>query len=99
MYHQLEFKLSVEMQYKKATDNMLKLYQTDGDKKILQDTKLKQWESNKKIHLLQAALKKYRNLHVMEEDGEGKASLLYLVLLHVELLTHFYLRIPDYTTG
>ncbi|KAG8862446.1 Serine/threonine kinase [Tulasnella sp. 330] len=70
MYHQLEFKVTVEQQYKKATDSMLKLYQTDGDKKILQDTKLKQWESNKKIQLLQVALKKYRNLHVLEEDAE-----------------------------
>lgn len=75
MYHQLEFKLTVEQQYKKATDSMLKLYQTDGDKKILQDTKLKQWESNKKIQLLQVALKKYRNLHVLEEDGEGGPEL------------------------
>ncbi|KIO16838.1 hypothetical protein M407DRAFT_85547, partial [Tulasnella calospora MUT 4182] len=70
MYHELEFKLSVEQQYRKATDNMLKLYQADGDKKILQDTRQKQWESNKKIQLLNIALKKYRNLHVIEDDGE-----------------------------
>ncbi|KAG8990674.1 Serine/threonine kinase [Tulasnella sp. 427] len=70
MYHELEFKLSVEQQYRKATDNMLKLYQADGDKKILQDTRQKQWESNKKIQLLNVALKKYRNLHVIEDDGE-----------------------------
>ena len=74
MYHQLEFKLSVEQQYKKATDNMLKLYQADGDKKILQDTKMKQWESNKKIQLLQVALKKYRSLHVVDEDAEGEGA-------------------------
>lgn len=73
MYHELEFKLSVEQQYRKATDNMLKLYQADGDKKILQDTRQKQWESNKKIQLLQVALKKYRNLHVIEDEGEGES--------------------------
>ena len=69
-YHQLEFKLTVEQQYKKATDAMLRLYQADGDKKILQDTKLKQMESNKKIQLLQVALKKYRSLHILDEDNE-----------------------------
>ncbi|KAG8926752.1 Serine/threonine kinase [Tulasnella sp. 419] len=69
-YHQLEFKLTVEQQYKKATDSMMKLYQAEGDKKILQDTKQKQLESNRKIQLLQAALKKYRHLLVLEEDVE-----------------------------
>jgi hypothetical protein len=75
MLHQLEFKLQVEMQYKKGIDKMAKLYQADGDKKSRADAESKKVESEKKIQLLQTALKRYRNLHILddvageEEDG------------------------------
>jgi classical protein kinase C len=72
--HQLEFKLQVEMQYKKGIDKMAKLYQADGDKKSRADAESKKVESEKKILLLQSALKRYKNLHifdVVEEEEEG----------------------------
>ncbi|THH15363.1 hypothetical protein EW146_g5101 [Bondarzewia mesenterica] len=84
MLHQLEFKLQVEMQYKKGIDKMVKLYQADGDKKSRADAESKRVESEKKIQLLQAALKRYKNLHILddaddddedERDGDQKANL------------------------
>ncbi|KAF8073610.1 protein kinase C1 [Lyophyllum atratum] len=76
MLHQLEFKLQVEMQYKKGIDKMAKLYQADGDKKSRADAESKKIESEKKIQLLQTALKRYKNLHILddiveEEESEG----------------------------
>lgn len=74
MLHQLEFKLQVEMQYKKGIDKMAKLYQADGDKKSRADAESKKVESEKKIQLLQSALKRYKNLHILDdvvEEEEG----------------------------
>ncbi|KAN0087748.1 hypothetical protein V8E55_006369 [Tylopilus felleus] len=75
MLHQLEFKLQVELQYKKGIDKMAKLYQADGDKKSRADAESKRVESEKKIQLLQSALKRYKNLHILddveEEDQES----------------------------
>jgi len=70
MLHQLEFKLQLEMQYKRGIDKMAKLYQADGDKKSRADAESKRVESEKKIHLLQTALKRYKNLHVLDEERE-----------------------------
>ncbi|KAL1665807.1 hypothetical protein GGF50DRAFT_100070 [Schizophyllum commune] len=70
MLHQLEFKLQVEMQYKKGIDKMAKLYQADGDKKSRLDAENKKVENERKIQLLQAALKRYKNLHVIDDTGE-----------------------------
>ncbi|KAJ7601122.1 protein kinase C1 [Mycena floridula] len=67
MLHQLEFKLQVEMQYKKGIDKMAKLYQADGDKKSRADAESKKVESEKKIQLLQASLKRYKNLHILDD--------------------------------
>ncbi|TFK40720.1 protein kinase C1 [Crucibulum laeve] len=83
MLHQLEFKLQVEMQYKKGIDKMAKLYQADGDKKSRADAESKKVESEKKITLLQTALKRYKNLHILDDhdldapgpDGERKDKL------------------------
>ena len=75
MLHQLEFKLQVEMQYKKGIDKMAKLYQADGDKKSRADAESKKVESEKKIQLLQSALKRYKNLHILDDaDQEEDAS-------------------------
>jgi Hr1 repeat len=85
MLHQLEFKLQVEMQYKKGIDKMAKLYQVDGDKKSRADAESKRVESEKKIQLLQSALKRYKNLHILddaeveEEEGEFLRNLTGLV--------------------
>lgn len=67
MLEQLEFKLQVENQYKKAIQQMTKLYQADGDKKSRADADIKRIESEKKIQLLQVALKRYRNLHIIDD--------------------------------
>jgi hypothetical protein len=77
MLHQLEFKLQVEMQYKKGIDKMVKLYQADGDKKSRTDAESKRYESEKKILLLQSALRRYKNLHILddvEEEEDGGQS-------------------------
>lgn len=73
MLLQLEFKLQVERQYKKAIQQMTKLYQADGDKKSRMDAEGKRVESDKKIQLLELALKRYRNLHILDdaEADEG----------------------------
>ncbi|KAJ7134427.1 hypothetical protein C8R44DRAFT_770454 [Mycena epipterygia] len=70
MLHQLEFKLRVEMQYKEGIDKMAKLYQADGDKKSRADAESKKVESEKKIQLLQTALKRYKNLHILDDVVE-----------------------------
>jgi len=70
--HQLEFKLQVEKQYKLGIDKMAKLYQADGDKKSKLDADAKKVESEKKIQLLESALKRYRNLHVLDDVVEDE---------------------------
>lgn len=74
MLHQLEFKLQVEMKYKEGIDKMVRLYQAEGDKKSRMDAESKRVESDKKIQLLQSALKRYKSLHVLddvEEEDDG----------------------------
>ncbi|KAF8635922.1 hypothetical protein AX15_000099 [Amanita polypyramis BW_CC] len=80
MLHQLEFKLQIEMQYKEGIDKMARLYQADGDKKSRADAGAKRVESDRKIQLLQTALKRYKNLHVIDavadedENDNGDAG-------------------------
>uniref|UniRef100_V5ESL7 Protein kinase n=1 Tax=Kalmanozyma brasiliensis (strain GHG001) TaxID=1365824 RepID=V5ESL7_KALBG len=74
MLHQLEFKLQIEKQYKQGIDKMAKLYQAEGDRKSRNDAESKRVESQSKIVLLQQALKRYKQLHVMEEEDEDNAS-------------------------
>ncbi|KAI0356436.1 hypothetical protein OH77DRAFT_1423376 [Trametes cingulata] len=77
MLHQLEYKLQVEMQYKRGIDKMAKLYQADGDKKSRADAESKRVESERKIQLLQSALKRYKTLHILddvEEEDEGASG-------------------------
>ena len=69
MLHQLEFKHQVEKQYKMGIDKMAKLYQADGDKKSKADAEAKKVESEKKIQLLESALKRYKNLNIIEDAG------------------------------
>jgi len=58
------------MQYKKGIDKMAKLYQADGDKKSKADAESKRFESDKKIQLLESALKRYKNLHIIDDVGD-----------------------------
>ena len=85
MLHQLEYKLQVEMQYKRGIDKMAKLYQADGDKKSRQDAESKRVESDRKIQLLQSALKRYKTLHILddvEDDDDGGESFACSFLAH-----------------
>jgi hypothetical protein len=74
MLHQLEFKLQVEMQYKHGIEKMARLYQLDGDKKSRADAESKRFESEKKIQLLQYALKRYKTLHILDDAIEEEEA-------------------------
>lgn len=74
MLHQLEFKLQVEMQYKKGIDKMAKLYQAEGDKRSKADAESKRVESERKIQLLQTALKRYKTLYILDDEGEDDSG-------------------------
>lgn len=71
MLSQLEFKLSVEKQYKDGLEKMIRLYEIEKDRKSKVGTEGKLMESNQKIQLLKQALKRYEDLHV---DIEGQDS-------------------------
>jgi hypothetical protein len=80
MLHQLEYKLQMEMQYKKGISQIALLYQQEGDRKSRQDAESKKIENEKKIQLLQMALKRYKNLHVLEVDEEEEGKLIFNLL-------------------
>ena len=75
MLHLLEFKLTLENQFKDGIDKMIRLYSVDGDKKMKHDAEAKRVDSQHKIALLNAALKHYKSLDVMDvEDDDGELS-------------------------
>lgn len=51
---------------------MSTLYQADGDKKSRADAEVKRVESDKKIALLQSALKRYKTLHILDEAEDDE---------------------------
>jgi hypothetical protein len=69
MLSQLEFKLSVEKQYKAGIEKMVRLYQDEGDRKSRADAEGRRIESNQKIQLLRQALRRYEDLHVDMESA------------------------------
>jgi len=69
MLSQLQFKLSVEKQYKDGIEKMVKLYSMEGDRKSRADAEGRRIESNQKIQLLTRALRRYEELHVDVENG------------------------------
>jgi hypothetical protein len=71
MLSQLEFKLSVEKQYKDGIEKMVRLYTIEGDKRSKADAEARLIESNQKIQLLKQALKRYEDLHVDIEGAEA----------------------------
>ncbi|KAJ5098462.1 hypothetical protein N7532_005463 [Penicillium argentinense] len=71
MLSQLEFKLSVEKQYKAGIEKMVRLYQDEGDRKSRADAESRRVESNQKIQLLKQALKRYEDLHVDIESSDA----------------------------
>jgi hypothetical protein len=77
MLSQLEFKLSVEKQYKDGVEKMVRLYQDEGDRRSRADAEGRRVESNQKIQLLRQALKRYEDLHVEDSSSDvpdGKQS-------------------------
>ncbi|KAK9473046.1 uncharacterized protein V1510DRAFT_364399 [Dipodascopsis tothii] len=71
MLQQLEFKLSVEKQYKEGIDKLVRLYQMEGDRRNKQSAENKRLESNQKVHLLRNALKRYQDMHIdLDDDME-----------------------------
>ncbi|THX12246.1 protein kinase C [Aureobasidium pullulans] len=66
MLSQLEFKLSVEKQYKDGIEKMVRLYQLEGDRKSRAEAEGRRIESSQKIHLLKQALKRHEDLHVAD---------------------------------
>ena len=77
MLSQLEFKLSVEKQYKDGVEKMVRLYQDEGDRRSRADAEGRRIESNQKIQLLRQALKRYEDLHVEDSNADvpdGKLS-------------------------
>lgn len=71
MLSQLEFKLSVEKQYKDGVEKMVRLYQDEGDKRSKADAEGRRIESKQKILLLKQALKRYEDLHVDMESADA----------------------------
>lgn len=71
MLHHIEFKLQIEKQYKQGIDKMAALYQAEGDRKSRTDAESKRVESQSKIMLLQQALKRYKQLHVMDDEADN----------------------------
>ncbi|KUL91181.1 hypothetical protein ZTR_00876 [Talaromyces verruculosus] len=74
MLSQLEFKLSVEKQYKAGIEKMVRLYQDEGDRKSRADAEGRRIESNQKIQLLKQALKRYEDLHIDIESSTDNAD-------------------------
>lgn len=71
MLSQLEFKLSVEKQYKDGVEKMVRLYQDEGDRRSRADAEGRRIESNQKIQLLRQALKRYEDLHVEDNNADA----------------------------
>lgn len=74
MLSQLEFKLSVEKQYKDGIDKIIGSYRLDGEKKIRAEAQGRKVESVQKIVLLQRALKRYEDLHVDMDTATDAAD-------------------------
>ena len=72
MLSQIEFKLSVEKQYKDGIEKMVRLYQLEGDRKSKQDAEARRVDSNQKIQLLKQALRRYEDLHVDMESSDSQ---------------------------
>lgn len=80
MLSQLEFKLSVEKQYKDGIEKMVLLYQRDGDRKSRQEAEARRVESTQKIQLLKQALKRYEDLHIDMDESEDTADGVHFLL-------------------
>jgi len=74
MLHLLQFKLTLENQFRDGIEKMIKLYTADGDRRSRTDAESKRVESQQKIMLLSSALKRYKALDVMGDDIDDDES-------------------------
>jgi len=74
MLSQLEFKLSVEKQYKDGIEKIMGSYNIDGDRKIRAEAQGRRTESMNKIKILERSLKRYSDLHVDMESTTDAAD-------------------------
>lgn len=88
MLSQLEFKLSVEMQYKAGIEKMVRLYQDEGDRKSRADAEGRRIESNQKIQLLKQALKRYEDLHVDIESADAPDGMKKYSIFAASIMRH-----------
>ncbi|PKI84421.1 Pkc1p [Malassezia vespertilionis] len=68
--NQLNHKLELEKQYKHGFDKIAKLYQADGDRRSHADAVSRRAESASKMVLIQQALKRYKQLHIIDEPED-----------------------------
>ena len=71
MLSQIQFKLNVEKQYLAGVEKMVQLYSLEGDRKSRADAAARKVESTQKIVLLRQALKRYEELHIDFDSGDG----------------------------
>ena len=70
MLQQIEFKLSVEKQYKEGIDKMINLYQIEGDRRSKAEAEAKKVESTQKIQLLTKSRKRYNDMNIDFDEDE-----------------------------
>ncbi|ODQ78290.1 hypothetical protein BABINDRAFT_162941 [Babjeviella inositovora NRRL Y-12698] len=68
MLQQLEFKLQREKQYREGNEKLSRLYERDGDKRIVTETEGGKLESDLKIQLLSKSLKRYQDMYIDIDD-------------------------------
>lgn len=71
MLSQLEFKLTVEKQYKDGIEKIMGSYRVDGDRKIRREAEARLVESVQKIELLKRSLKRYEDLHIVDIEADS----------------------------
>ena len=71
MLSQIEFKLSVEKQYKDGIEKIMGSYRVDGDRKIRKEAEARLVESVQKLELLKQSLKRYEDLHIVDIETDA----------------------------
>lgn len=79
MLSQLEFKLSVEKQYRDGIEKMVRLYQMEGDRRSRADAEARRVESSQKMQLLKQALRRYEDLHLDLDTGDAPDGMFFAV--------------------
>ncbi|KAG8628310.1 hypothetical protein KVT40_004183 [Elsinoe batatas] len=105
MLSQLEFKLSVEKQYKDGIEKMVRLYELEGDRKSKADAEGRRVESMQKMMLLKQALKRHGDLHVdvgpdmQDDDSLNMPSQRKPLSGHIQIKVHGIADVNHASTG